>query len=115
MKPGPRGRALCAMPDADRVLPRGGERVMTLSKNGICAFGWKARDFALKGVDGKIYSLADVRGPKGTLIAFICNHCPYVRAVIELFVAEANALRDIGIGTIAIMPNDTETYRDDSF
>ena len=46
---------------------------MAFDKTGICAFGWKARDFALKGVDGKIHSLADVRGPKGTLIAFICN------------------------------------------
>jgi len=92
-----------------------GGRLMALNKTGICAFGWKARDFALKGVDGKIYSLADIRGPKGTLIAFICNHCPYVGAVIELFVAEAKALREIGIDTIAIMPNDTETYRDDSF
>ena len=88
---------------------------MALNKTGICDFGWKARDFALKGVDGKIYSLADVRGPKGTLIAFICNHCPYVMAVIERLVAEAKALREIGIGAIAIMPNDTETYRDDSF
>ena len=88
---------------------------MAFDKTGICAFGWKARDFALKGVDGKIYSLADIRGPKGTLIAFICNHCPYVRAVIERLVAEAKALREIDIGAIAIMPNDTETYRDDSF
>ncbi len=88
---------------------------MTLSKNGICAFGWKARDFALKGVDGKIYSLADVRGPKGTLVVFICNHCPYVKASIERIVAEARALREIGVGAIAIMPNDTATYREDSF
>jgi AhpC/TSA family len=56
-----------------------------------------------------------VRGHKGTLIAFICNHCPYVRAVIDRLVAEANALRQIGIGTIAIMPNETSTYREDSF
>jgi hypothetical protein len=46
---------------------------MGLAKDGICAFGWKARDFALKGTDGKIYGLADVRGPKGTLVVFICN------------------------------------------
>jgi peroxiredoxin len=81
----------------------------------ICAFGWKAQDFALKGIDGKNYSLADVRGPKGTLVVFICNHCPYVKASIDRIVAEAKALREIGIGTIAIMPNDTETYRQDSF
>jgi peroxiredoxin len=81
----------------------------------ICPFGWKARDFALKGVDGKTYSLAAIRGPKGTLVVFICNHCPYLKASIDRIVAEARALRDIGIGTIAIMPNDTETYAEDSF
>jgi peroxiredoxin len=81
----------------------------------ICPFGWKARDFALKGVDGKTYSLAAIRGPKGTLVVFICNHCPYVKASIDRIVAEARALRDIGFGTIAIMPNDTETYAEDSF
>ena len=79
------------------------------------AIGWKAKDFALRGVDGKIYSLADVRGPKGTLVVFICNHCPYVKASINRIVAEANALREIGIGTIAIMPNDTRAYPEDSF
>lgn len=77
--------------------------------------GWKARDFALDGVDGKTYALADVRGPKGTLIAFICNHCPYVKAVIGRVVEEANALQAAGIGTVAIMPNDTAAYPADSF
>jgi peroxiredoxin len=48
---------------------------MVVSTADICPFGWKARDFALKGVDGKTYSLADIRGPKGTLVVFICNHC----------------------------------------
>jgi peroxiredoxin len=79
------------------------------------ATGWKARDFGLKGTDGKIYSLAEVRGPNGTLVVFICNHCPYVKASINRIVAEANALRGIGIGAIAIMPNDTEAYPEDSF
>jgi peroxiredoxin len=88
---------------------------MALSKAEICDFGWKAKDFALKGVDGKTYALADVRGPKGTLVVFICNHCPYVKASIGRIVAEAKALREIGIGTIAIMPNDTEAYGEDSF
>jgi peroxiredoxin len=88
---------------------------MTLTKNGICDFGWKARDFALKGVDGKTYALADVRGSKGTLVVFICNHCPYVKASIDRIVAEAKALKDIGIGTIAIMPNDPAAYVEDSF
>jgi peroxiredoxin len=77
--------------------------------------GWKATDFALSGVDGKTYSLGQVRGPKGTVVVFICNHCPYVKASINRIVAEANALREIGIGTIAIMPNDAETYPEDSF
>src|SRR5436305_4884371 len=88
---------------------------MVLAKTGICDFGRKAHDFALRGVDGKTYSLADVRGPKGTLVVFICNHCPYVKAVIGRIVEEANALREIGIATIAIMPNDTATYPEDSF
>jgi peroxiredoxin len=88
---------------------------MVLTPSHICNFGWKAGDFALQGVDGKTYSLADARGKNGTLVAFICNHCPYVRAIIGRLVAEANALREIGIGTIAIMPNDTDAYPQDSF
>jgi peroxiredoxin len=88
---------------------------MTLTKPGICDFGWKARGFALRGVDDKTYSLADVRGPKGTLVTFICNHCPYVKAVISRLVDEAKALRAIGIGTIAINANDANTYPEDSF
>jgi peroxiredoxin len=79
------------------------------------AIGWKAHDFVLKGVDGKAYSLADVRGPKGTLVVFICNHCPYVKASIDRILVEAKALREIGFGTIAIMPNDTVSYPEDSF
>ena len=77
--------------------------------------GWKASDFRLQGIDGKTYSLAEVRGPKGTLVVFICNHCPYVKASINRIVTEAKALREIHIGTIAIMPNDTQTYPEDSF
>jgi peroxiredoxin len=88
---------------------------MALTERGICNFGWNARDFMLKGVDGKSYSLADSRGPKGTIIVFICNHCPYVRAVIGRLVEEANALRPIGVGTIAINSNDAASYPEDSF
>jgi peroxiredoxin len=88
---------------------------MASVRDNICAFGWKAKDFSLEGVDGKIHALADVRGPKGTLVVFICNHCPYVKASIDRIVREAAALREIGIGTIAIMPNDTATYQADSF
>ena len=88
---------------------------MALVNANICDFGWKARDFALEGVDGQTYSLADVRGPNGTLVVFICNHCPYVRAVIGRLVDEADALKAIGIGTIAINSNDAESYPEDSF
>jgi peroxiredoxin len=88
---------------------------MTSRDNSICAFGWQARDFALRGTDDRIYALSDVRGPNGTLVVFICNHCPYVIASIDRIVLEAAALRTIGIGTIAIMPNDTAVYHEDSF
>ena len=88
---------------------------IALTKQSICDFGWKARDFSLRGVDGKTWSLAGVRGDKGTLIVFICNHCPYVKATISRIVAEAKSLKEIGIGTIAIMPNDPADYPADSF
>ena len=88
---------------------------MALTQTGICDFGWKARDFSLRGIDGKTYSLADVRGRAGTLVVFICNHCPYVRAVIGRLVEEAKALDAVGIGTIAVMPNDARSYPEDSF
>src|SRR5215475_9180563 len=91
------------------------EHAMPLVQNPICEFGWKARDFSLPGVDGKTYSLADVRGDKGTLVVFICNHCPYVRAVIDRFVEETEALKALGIGVIAVMPNDTKLSPGDSF
>ena len=71
----------------------------------ICKFGWKAQEFALKGVDGKTYRFADVRGEKGTLVIFLSNSCPYVRAVISRIVEEAKALQQIGIGVIGIMSN----------
>jgi peroxiredoxin len=76
---------------------------------------FQAPDFKLKNIDGKTLSLGDVRGPKGTVIAFICNHCPYVMAVIERFVADAKILQGAGIGVVAIMPNDTAKYPADSF
>jgi peroxiredoxin len=81
----------------------------------ICDFGRKAVEFSLTGVDGKTYSLSDVRGPKGTLVMFICNHCPYVRAVIDRIVRDVRELQGHGIGAIAVMPNDTVAYPEDSF
>jgi peroxiredoxin len=81
----------------------------------VCDFGWKARDFELTGTDGKTYTLADVKGPNGLLVMFICNHCPYVRAVVDRLVDDVKQLQDKGVGAIAIMSNDTVNYPDDSF
>ena len=80
----------------------------------VCEFGWKARDFRLSGTDGKSYALADVTGAKGTLVVFICNHCPYVRATIGRIVRDFAELKAAGIGAIAIMPNDVAAYPADS-
>ena len=81
----------------------------------ICDFGQKAHDFKLKSTDNKILSLDDIKGENGTLIMFICNHCPYVKAVIKDIVEDANYLKDIGINSVAIMSNDVKNYPEDSF
>ena len=81
----------------------------------ICNFGWKAPPFSLPGVDGKTYSLAELKGKNGTLVIFICNHCPYVKAVIDRIVRDANELKAYGINTVAISSNDAEHYPEDSF
>ncbi len=88
---------------------------MALTNTPICDFGQPAVDFSLRATDGKTYSLTDVRGPKGTLVMFICNHCPYVKAVIDRLAADCRTLAGRGIGSIAIMPNDAEAYPADSF
>jgi len=77
--------------------------------------GWKAPDFRLKSTDGKTLSLQDVKGPKGLVIMFICNHCPFVKAIADKLTRDMNELSALGVGSIAIMPNDVETYPDDSF
>ena len=81
----------------------------------VCDFGWKVVGFSLPGVDGKAYSLADVAGPNGTLIIFMCNHCPYVRTAIDRIVRDAKELQALGIGVIAISANDPETHPEDGF
>ena len=81
----------------------------------ICDFGWKAPDFALPGVDGKTYGLTALKGTSGTLVAFICNHCPYVQAVIDRIVRDANELETYGVRTVAISSNDVAHYPEDSF
>jgi len=81
----------------------------------ICNFGWKAPSFLLPGVDGKTYSLEGLKGENGTLLMFICNHCPYVKAVIDRVVRDANELKRYGINTVAISSNDVDDYPEDSF
>ena len=81
----------------------------------VCDFGWKAPDFSLKGTDGKAYSLSDIRGPNGTLVMFICNHCPYVKAITDRLATDTKALQGIKIGIIAIMSNDPDHNAEDSF
>jgi len=81
----------------------------------VCDFGWKAVDFALPGVDGKTYTLKDVAGPNGLLVMFICNHCPYVKAVIERIVRDVRDLKTLGVGAVAVMSNDPAEYPEDGF
>ena len=81
----------------------------------VCDFGWKAVDFSLLGIDGKTYSLADVTGPKGLLIVFMCNHCPYVRSIAGRLAMEAKALTAMGIGVVGINANDPTAYPEDSY
>ena len=81
----------------------------------ICQFGAKAISFSLKGIDDKTYNLEEIKGENGTLLMFICNHCPYVKGVIDRLVADVIDLQKKGIGCVAIMSNDTEKYPEDSF
>lgn len=81
----------------------------------ICDFGWKAPDFRLPATDGKTYTLADLRGEKGTLIAFICNHCPYVKSIIGRLVRDAKDLKAAGVNMVTISSNDADNYPEDSF
>ena len=88
---------------------------MVLTKTPICNFGEKPHSFKLKGVDEKIYKLEDCKGNKGTIIMFICNHCPYVKAIVKDLVKDVKSLKTLEINAVAIMSNDTINYPDDSF
>lgn len=81
----------------------------------VCDFGAPAPDFSLPGVDGQIWTRDACRGEKGLLVMFICNHCPYVKAVRERIVRDARDLHALGIGCVAIMSNDPSDYPEDSF
>ncbi|WP_295388286.1 thioredoxin family protein [uncultured Thiodictyon sp.] len=81
----------------------------------LCAFDTPAPDFALPGVDGRVWTRDRCRGERGLLVMFICNHCPYVKAVRERLVRDAHDLQSLGIGCVAVMSNDPTDYPEDSF
>ena len=81
----------------------------------VCDFGKPAVDFSLPGTDGKVWTLEDCRGEKGLLVMFICNHCPYVKAVLDRLVRDTRELRELGVNSVAIMSNDPHQYEEDSF
>jgi peroxiredoxin len=80
----------------------------------VCEFGWQAPDFSLPDIDGRIVTLKECMGPKGLLVMFICNHCPYVKAILPRLIADVNELKSLGVNTVAIMSNDPTDYPEDS-
>ena len=88
---------------------------MTLTETPICNFGERAKNFNLLSTENRKLSLNDVKGENGTLIMFICNHCPYVKAVIKDIVKDAKYLESLGIKSTAMMSNDVKNYPEDSF
>ena len=81
----------------------------------VCDFGWRAKEFNLPSVDGKKYTLEEVSGANGLLIMFICNHCPYVLAILDRIVRDSSDLQKLGVGIAAISSNDVISYPEDSF
>ena len=88
---------------------------MSLTKTPICNFGEEAKNFNLLSTENKKISLDEIKGKNGTLIMFICNHCPYVKAIIQNIVKDTKYLLDYGIKSVAIMSNDVKNYPEDSF
>lgn len=88
---------------------------MALIQPPVCDFDLPAPDFALPGVDGRVWTRDQCLGTNGLLVMFICNHCPYVQAIRERIVRDALELLPLGIKSVAIMPNDTVNYPEDSF
>ena len=88
---------------------------MSLTKTPICNFGEKAKNFNLLATENKKLTLNNIKGENGTLIMFICNHCPYVKAIIKDLVSDVKFLEDLGIKSAGIMSNDVKNYPDDSF
>jgi len=88
---------------------------MVRTETPVCEFNQAALDFTLKGVDDEQHSLASVKGENGLLIMFICNHCPYVKSIIDRIIRDAKELKELGVNTVAIMSNDPSDYEEDSF
>lgn len=88
---------------------------MSAASPPIVDFGWKAPDFRLADTRGKVWTPATLRGPKGLVVAFICNHCPYVLAIVDKLVREGRALYDLGFGVAAICSNDAGTHPEDGY
>ncbi len=88
---------------------------MSLTKTPVCNFGDKIINFSLKSTENENIKLSDIKGPRGTLVIFICNHCPYVKAVTKDIVEDCKKLKDHGINSVAICANDAENYPEDSF
>ncbi|CAC9587972.1 Alkyl hydroperoxide reductase and/or thiol-specific antioxidant family (AhpC/TSA) protein [uncultured Gammaproteobacteria bacterium] len=88
---------------------------MISTQTPICDFNTPAIDFNLKGVDGKIHNLASCKGKNGLLVMFICNHCPYVKAIIERIIKDTKELKALGLNAVAIMSNNPKEYEADSF
>ena len=88
---------------------------MSLTETPLCNYGERANDFNLLSTENKKITLSDVKGLNGTIVMFICNHCPYVKAVIKEIVDDAKFLENLNIKSVAIMSNDVENYPEDSF
>lgn len=88
---------------------------MVRTETPVCEFNQAALNFSLKGVDGMQHSLASLKGENGLLVMFICNHCPYVKSIIDRIIRDAKELEELGVNTVAIMSNDPSDYEEDSF
>ena len=88
---------------------------MVRTETPVCDFGQKALGFNLMGIDGEQYNLENLRGKNGLLVMFICNHCPYVKSIMDRIIRDATDLKLLGVNTVAIMSNDPQDYEEDSF
>lgn len=88
---------------------------MARTETPAAELGWSAPDFALPGIDGATHALQDLKGSRGTVIAFICNHCPYVKAITDRLVEDVEEMQEFGVNLIAICSNDAAAYPEDSF